>query len=161
MEERKKEGDKQTIEQRNKEKRKNQALVFEFHCFLSTFGIHTHSEYEFSQLTPRWSNYIWMKFLGEKAKQLVFLFFVMPLASQKASRISVQQSNTLASWVDREATVKTFDWETALQDSTTRFNGPVTHGMLFVYFINDLKELAVEISDEAVTRIFVILPLNS
>ena len=53
MEERKKEGEKQTIEQRNKEKRKNQALVFEFHCFLSTFGIHTHSEYEFSQLTPR------------------------------------------------------------------------------------------------------------
>lgn len=102
-----------------------------------------------------------MKFLGEKAKQLVFLFFVMPPASQKASRISVQQSNTLASWVDRGATVKTFDWETALQDSTTQDNGPVSHGMLFVYFTNDLKELAVEISDEAVTRIFVILPLNS
>lgn len=53
MEGRKKEGEKQTIEQRNKEKRKNQALVFEFYCFLSTFGIHAHSEDEFSQLTPR------------------------------------------------------------------------------------------------------------
>lgn len=39
--------------EKQKEKRKNQAPVFEFHYSLSTFGIHTHSEYEFSQLTPR------------------------------------------------------------------------------------------------------------
>lgn len=39
--------------EKQKEKGKNQAPVFEFHCSLSTFGIHTHSEYEFSQLTPR------------------------------------------------------------------------------------------------------------
>lgn len=38
---------------RETKKRRNQALAFEFHCFLSPFGTHTHSEYEFSQLTPR------------------------------------------------------------------------------------------------------------